>query len=621
MKNDKVECNSLDVKKKNIEKLKELFPETLTDGKIDFEKLRLILGDEIETSPERYSFNWYGKKKAVQLSQQPTVATLKPNKIKSKNWDETQNIYIEGDNLEVLKTLQKSYMNKVKMIYIDPPYNTGNDFVYKDSFSDSLSNYLELTDQIDSSGNKVSTNIDTTGRFHTSWLNMIYPRLKLSRNLLTQDGVIFLSIDETESANLRKIMDELFGENNFIGNIIWQSRTSISNDGEISLNHNHTLVYAKDRNKLLFGGDDIDASDYVNTDNDPRGPWKLVPIDANHPGGDTVYPIRNPKTGIDYFPPNNRIWAYNKQTFNKLLEEGRIKFGMNDDSSPKRKLYLQERIDRGDVKTPSSLSLDSGTTQSGTKEIMALFDNNKVFDYPKPSSFIKRLVKYGTFQTPDALVLDFFSGSSSTADAVLQLNSEDGYNRKYIMIQLPEKTGEKSVANRLGYLTIPEIAEERIRRAGNKIISQKSELSEKLDIGFKVFELGKSNIKKWNLQTTDLISTFESLQDNLEPNSTEEDLVYEIMLKQGLELTLPIKKQVMEGVGIYKIAFGALFIILGRNITVNIAEKITSDINVEDIEEVTIIVQDTGFKSDSDKLNFIEILNSNGIDAKNILTI
>lgn len=598
-----------------------MFPETLTDGKIDFEKLRLILGDEIETSPERYSFNWYGKKKAVQLSQQPTVATLKPNKIKSRNWDETQNIYIEGDNLEVLKTLQKSYMNKVKMIYIDPPYNTGNDFVYKDSFSDSLSNYLELTDQIDSSGNKVSTNIDTTGRFHTSWLNMIYPRLKLSRNLLTQDGVIFLSIDETESANLRKIMDELFGENNFIGNIIWQSRTSISNDGEISLNHNHTLVYAKDRNKLLFGGDDIDASDYVNTDNDPRGPWKLVPIDANHPGGDTVYPIRNPKTGIDYFPPNNRIWAYNKQTFNKLLEEGRIKFGMNDDSSPKRKLYLQERIDRGDVKTPSSLSLDSGTTQSGTKEIMALFDKNKVFDYPKPSSFIKKLVKYGTFQTPDALVLDFFSGSSSTADAVLQLNLEDGYNRKYIMIQLPEKTGEKSVANRLGYLTIPEIAEERIRRAGNKIISQKSELSEKLDIGFKVFELGKSNIKKWNLQTTDLISTFESLQDNLEPNSTEEDLVYEIMLKQGLELTLPIKKQVIEGVGIYKIAFGALFIILGRNITVNIAEKVTRDINVEDIEEVTIIVQDTGFKSDSDKLNFIEILNSNGIDAKNILTI
>lgn len=621
MKNDKVECNSLDVKKRNIEKLKELFPETLTDGKIDFEKLRLILGDEIETSPERYSFNWYGKKKSLQLSQQPTVATLKPNKIKSKNWDETQNIYIEGDNLEVLKILQKSYMNKVKMIYIDPPYNTGNDFVYKDSFSDSLSNYLELTDQIDSSGNKVSTNIDTTGRFHTSWLNMIYPRLKLSRNLLTQDGVIFLSIDETESANLRKIMDELFGENNFIGNIIWQSRTSISNDGEISLNHNQTLVYAKDRNKLLFGGDDIDASDYVNTDNDPRGPWKLVPIDANHPGGDTVYPIRNPKTGIDYFPPNNRIWAYNKQTFNKLLEEGRIKFGMNDDSSPKRKLYLQERIDRGDVKTPSSLSLDSGTTQSGTKEIMSLFDKNKVFDYPKPSSFIKRLVKYGTFQTPDALVLDFFSGSSSTADAVLQLNSEDGYNRKYIMIQLPEKTDEKSIANRLGYRTIPEIAEERIRRAGNKIISQKSEFSEKLDIGFKVFELGKSNIKKWNLQTTDLISTFESLQDNLEPNSTEEDLVYEIMLKQGLELTLPIKKQVMEGVGIYKIAFGALFIILGRNITVNIAEKITRDINVEDIEEVTIIVQDTGFKSDSDKLNFIEILNSNGIDAKNILTI
>ncbi|WP_420331387.1 site-specific DNA-methyltransferase [Pediococcus pentosaceus] len=618
---EEVSSHSLDITEQNIEKLKELFPEVLTEKKIDFDKLRLILGDEVETAPERYSFTWNGKKQAMQLAQQPTVATLKPNKAKSKNWDETQNLYIEGDNLEVLKILQKSYANKVKVIYLDPPYNTGRDFVYKDNFRDSIENYLIQTGQKNVDGDVYSTNVDTSGRFHTDWLNMIYSRLKLSRNLLTSDGVIFVSIDETESANLRKVMDELYGENNFVGNIIWQSRTSISNDGEISLNHNHTLVYSKNRKELLFGGDDIDSSEYVNNDNDPRGPWKLVPIDANHPGGETAYPIRNPKTGAEYLPPNNRIWAYNQQTFEKLLEDGRIKFGMNDDSSPKRKLYLQERIDRGDVKTPSSISLEAGTTQSGTREIMSLFDNSKVFDYPKPSSFVKKLVKYGTFQTPNALVLDFFSGSSSTADAVMQLNSEDDYNRKFIMVQLPEMTDSKTVANKLGYSTIPEIAEERIRRAGDKIVEENPLLADKLDIGFKVFELSKSNIKKWNAEPKDLNEQFELLANNFEEGSKSIDVVYEIMLKQGLDLTYPIREIKVGDAVVYDIAFGAMFVVLGDKITSEMAGHIMKQIADEEAENSVVVLQDEKFINDSEKLNTIEQLNASGIQYNDILSI
>ena len=302
------------------------------------------------------------------------------------------------------------------MIYIDPPYNTGNDFVYEDDFAESAAEYLANSGQFDEQGNRLVTNTESNGRFHTDWLNMIYPRLKVARDLLTEDGVIFISIDDNEVENLKKVCNEIFGEQNFVGNIIWQSRTSISNDDEISTNHNHTIIFSKNREKLSFGGDDIDESDYSNPDNDPRGPWKLVPIDANHVGGDTNYPIRNPKTGVDYYPPNGRIWCYNKSTLDSLMKDNRIKFGLTDDSSPKRKLFLNERKAKGDFKTPSSILLDAGTTKTGTTEIMALFDNHKVFDYPKPTSLLTRLMQYGYVNNND-IVLDFFSGSGTTAHA------------------------------------------------------------------------------------------------------------------------------------------------------------------------------------------------------------
>ena len=412
-----------------------------------------------------YGFYWKGKGQAVKDAENN----------ESEHIDYYDgNLYIEGDNLVALKRLQRDYSGRIKMIYIDPPYNTKKKFIYNDNFKKSKKDSLSEGD-----------------RLHSNWLNMMYPRLKLARNLLTDDGVIFISIDDNEQENLKKICNEIFGEENFIGNIIWQSRTSISNDYHISNNHNHTFVYSKFANKLRFGGEYLDQTEYINPDSDERGPWKLVPIDANHVGGDTVYGIINPKTGVEYFPPNGRIWAYNKRKFQELLEEGRIKFGINDDSSPKKKLYLNERIKNGDRKTPSSILLDGGSTKDGTTEIMSLFSNKKLFDYPKPKELVIKLLKYSS-KDNSGLILDFFSGSATTAHAVMQLNAEDGGNRKYIMVQLPEICDEKSEAYKAGYKNICEIGKERIRRAGEKIKADETlpaENREKLDIGFKVITL------------------------------------------------------------------------------------------------------------------------------------
>lgn len=423
---DKLKMQTADGVQDNISRIAELFPECITEvnnqmggikRSIDFDKLRQLLSSDIvEGNEERYQFTWPDKRKAILAANAPINATLRPCPEESVDFDTTQNLYIEGDNLDVLKCLKETYLHKVKMIYIDPPYNTGNDFVYEDDFAESASEYLANSGQFDEQGNRLVTNTESNGRFHTDWLNMIYPRLKVARDLLTEDGVIFISIDDNEVENLKKVCNEIFGEQNFVGNIIWQSRTSISNDDEISTNHNHTIIFSKNREKLSFGGDDIDESDYSNPDNDPRGPWKLVPIDANHVGGDTNYPIRNPKTGVDYYPPNGRIWCYNKSTLYSLMKDNRIKFGLTDDSSPKRKLFLNERKAKGDFKTPSSILVDAGTTKTGTTEIMALFDNQKVFDYPKPTSLLTRLMQYGYVNNND-IVLDFFSGSGTTAHA------------------------------------------------------------------------------------------------------------------------------------------------------------------------------------------------------------
>lgn len=625
---ERLSLQSADGVQLNLDALYQIAPSCFTEaadpktGKIkrmvNFDTLRQLLGDDaVEDAPEAYEFNWVGKRAARAEVLRPISKTLRPVKEDSVDWDTTQNLYIEGDNLEVLKLLQKSYLGKVKMIYIDPPYNTGNDFIYHDDRSRSQEEEDLAAGNIDGNGMKFRKNSDTFGRFHSAWCSMIYSRLMIARTLLKEDGVIFISIDDKEEGNLRKICNEVFGENNFVSNIIWQSRTSISNDDEVSTNHNHTLIYSKNRETLTFGGEDIDESDYINPDNDPRGPWKLVPIDANHVGGDTSYPIRNPKTGVDYYPPNGRIWCYNKQTLDELMKDGRIKFGLTDDSSPKRKLYYKERIEKGDVKTPSSILLDAGTTKTGTTEIMELFENQKVFDYPKPTTFIERLIKYG-FVKKDDIVLDFFSGSGTTAHAAFNYNLREGQKCQTILVQFPENLDEsltsastdakKTIKVAIDYLDslnkkhfIPEIAKERIRRAGKKIKEENPLTTQDLDTGFRVFRVDSSNYeevehtpKDWNQQELDLFL------NNIKSDRTDLDLLFGCMLDWGVQLSLPMTTEEVDGKNIYTVNEGDLVACFAEKVTDNVVRAMA------DKQPLRVIFRDSCFERDADKINIYE---------------
>ena len=579
---------------------------------------QLLSSDIVEGNEERYQFTWPDKRKAILAANAPINATLRPCLEESVDFDTTQNLYIEGDNLDVLKCLKETYLHKVKMIYIDPPYNTGNDFVYEDDFAESASEYLANSGQFDEQGNRLVTNTESNGRFHTDWLNMIYPRLKVARDLLTEDGVIFISIDDNEVENLKKVCNEIFGEQNFVGNIIWQSRTSISNDDEISTNHNHTIIFSKNREKLSFGGDDIDESDYSNPDNDPRGPWKLVPIDANHVGGDTNYPIRNPKTGVDYYPPNGRIWCYNKSTLDSLMKDNRIKFGLTDDSSPKRKLFLNERKAKGDFKTPSSILLDAGTTKTGTTEIMALFDNQKVFDYPKPTSLLTRLMQYGYVNNND-IVLDFFSGSGTTAHAFWKYEIIKEISAKFILVQLPEDLdksllsastdAKKNIRNAIDLLDkigkphlLTEIAKERIRRAGAKIKAENPEKAQHLDTGFRVLKLDSSNMKDvfYSPKETSQLELFKYV-DNVKDDRTSEDLLFQVMLELGATLDSKIEESEVDGKTIFNVGDGYLVACFDQKVT---DEVVTS---IAKMQPTYAVLRDTSLADDATATNFEQI--------------
>jgi adenine-specific DNA-methyltransferase len=608
---------SPDMVKENIETLKMLFPTIVKEGKIDMEELAALLSDEVEDNEEYYRFTWAGKSMARREANKPSTATLRPDKGKSVNWDTTGNLFIEGDNLEVLKLLQKSYAGAVKMIYIDPPYNTGNDFVYNDDYSDNLKNYLQITGQINDLGKRVHTNMENSGRYHSNWLNMIYPRLKLSRNLLKDSGVIFLSIDDHEAHNLRKVCDEIFGEENFVANIIWQSRTSISNDQEVSLNHNHTLIYARNKACLTFLGKSLDATEYSNPDNDPRGPWKLVPLDANKQGGDTKYPIRNPNTGVEYLPPNSRSWTINSMDYKKLFDDNRIMFGVKGDSAPKRKIFLKERLEKGDSKTPSSIMLDAGTTKNGTEEIMELFDGEKIFSYPKPTSFIKRLIEFG--DTEGEVVLDFFGGSGTTGHAIMQLNATQQRQRRFICVQLPEPTPIDSVAYTNKYSTISELAQARLSKASKaltKSLDKNLFKADKPDLGYKVFRLTTSNIHSWDGSPDKLEDNLFNTATNIREDRTEEDVLYEILLKYGLDLAQAIEERTITKKTVYNIGAGALFICLADGVTKAVAEGIGKW--KEELNPISckVIYKDTGL-TDVEKTNSIQILKRYGITEVN----
>lgn len=602
--------NTPDIAEENIQKLRQIFPDVFTEGKVDFEKLQQVLGNYVEDSNERYNFTWNGKGQALRLSQTPSLGSLRPCKEESKDWDTTQNLYIEGDNLEVLKLLQKSYHSKVKMIYIDPPYNTGKDFVYKDDFHDSLENYKRITGQVDSEGNRVSTNTEASGRYHTDWLNMMYPRLRLARNLLTDDGVIFISIDDNEVDNLKKICNEVFGEDNQIGTLVWKKKyTGGKHTSTFADYHEFVCVYTK--NITLI--DDISmkrpenekekfnlVDEYVKE----RGKYYIRPLKSNlDPRPTLVYPIE--------LPDGSSIttqWICAEKTFKKMKEEGRILIRKKQDGQYQVYKKYYEKDGEGRVKIPSFLEISSNN--DAKEELKRIFDIKQTrdlpFDTPKPLKLISFFVE--NFADSDDVILDFFSGSATTAHAVMQLNAEDGGNRKFIMVQLPESTDNTEFVN------VCEIGKERIRRAGEKIKKEKGLEAQNLDIGFKVLKLDTSNIRKWQPDYDNLEQSLLHYVDNYMEGRTELDVVYEIMLKYGLDLTYPVDEFTLAQKKVYSIGFGMLMICLDDEITTEVAKGILEKVKELAPESTRVVFKDNGFKTDSNKTNIKEILKSGGIE-------
>lgn len=577
---------SLTPEQEKLNALKQVLPEVFAEGKVDWEKLKATLGEDINFSNERYVLNWAGKSEAFKVLQAPTTKTLIPAKDESVNFDETEHIFIEGENLEVLKVLQKSYFGKVKMIYIDPPYNTGNDsFIYPDKFSETKADYEKRVGDKDEEGymtkdGMFKKNSKENGQYHSNWHNMMYPRLFLAKNLLKQDGVIFISIDDNEVHNLRLLMNEVFGEENFVGQLIWKSRQNKDNRNitGLSIDHEYVLCYSKTNGIRVLKGAERKIEQYKNPDNDERGPWvsgNMVGLLPEDQRPNCHYDLINPETGINYGKPKMG-WRYDKNSMNKLIKDNRILWPDSKDGRPRRKVFLSEVSN--ELPNYTSIIGEKIYTRNGTKEIDKLF-GQKFFDFPKPSKLISELIEQGCQESEtEEIVLDFFSGSGTTAHAVMALNSEDGGSRKCISVQLPEKCDEKSEAFKAGYKTIADIAKERIRRAGKKIKDDLglmiSELDSKIkkleselpteetkaeiqnlksqiinlqlqDLGFKVLKLSDSNFKQWQQITgKDKQALEEQMKLFVDPvakNATTENMVYELLLKSGKDLNSKIE--------------------------------------------------------------------------------
>ncbi|WP_338986431.1 site-specific DNA-methyltransferase [Fusobacterium polymorphum] len=572
-----------------------------------------------ESSKERYSLTWNGKSKARQIAQEVSTGTLRPAKEESKNWNNTENIYIEGDNLEVLKLLQKSYHGKIKMIYIDPPYNTGKEFVYKDNEYQGLKIYKEITGQTNKEGIKLTTNIDSDGRYHSKWLSMMYPRLKLARNLLTDDGVIFISIDDNEQANLKKICDEIFGEENFIADFIRKTK-STTNDAKTGINYQHEFLicYSKNFQYVNLLGGEKNLENYSNPDSDPKGDWISDNPSAKSGSMENNYfSIKNPYTGKEDYPPVGNYWRFSKNTIQKYINEGYIVFKREYRENERGFIFKRYKNELKTLKqTFDSLFFVDNLfmNQKATKELLEL-KLAEYFLYPKGVEFLKKILLHSSEN--DDIILDFFSGSATTAHSVMQLNAEDGGNRKYIMVQLPELCDENSEAYKAGYKNICEIGKERIRRAGEKIKSDESlplENREKLDIGFKVFKLDSSNIKEWDTDTEDLQQTLLDSMENIKSDRSSLDVLYEILLKYGLDLNIPIE----ENKDFYSIGGGSLLVSLNKEINDEVINSIYEEykklLEIDKEFKTTVILRDNSFKNDIDKTNAIKKLEQVGIN-------
>lgn len=617
---DTLKMHSLDGVQRNIELIGKLFPNAITEVKrngkvehaIDFDVLRQELSDSIvEGREERYQFTWPDKKKAMLAANAPITATLRPVVADSVGKDGTpggfdsENLYIEGDNLEVLKLLQETYLGKVKMIYIDPPYNTGNDFVYEDDFAQSAAEYMDNSGQYDEEGNRMVTNTESNGRFHTDWLNMIYPRLRLAKDLLADDGVIFISIDDNEQENLKKCCDEIFGADNFIAQMVWQKRTSPDARRIVSAGHEYVLAYIKNSeighevlNPLPF--DDADYARYKNPDNDPNGPW--ISSDCTAQGGhgtkDQFYDMVTPAGRVVKLQ-EGLCWRYTKKRMEEEIAAGHIWFGSDGNGVPRKKTYLADRA--GKTMWTWWPNTEVGHTQEATKEIATLLGQSGIMDFPKPIRLMKRIVHIASKK--DSIILDFFSGSATTAHAVMKLNAEDGGHRKFIMVQLPEKTDEKSEAYKAGYKNICEIGKERIRRAGRKIKEDAGLTAPAdLDIGFRCLRLDESNMKPV-YYTPDEVGQQDlfSLVDNVKEDRTPEDLLFQVMLDLGVLLSSPIEVKEIAGKRVFNVAEGFLLACFDHDVTGETVKAIAQ------MKPYYAVFRDSSMANDSVATNFDQI--------------
>lgn len=612
---DKLRMQSSNGVEDNITKIAQLFPDCVTEtvdersGQpkhlIDFEKLKQNLSDSVMSErAERYQFTWPDKSKAILLANSPINATLRPCREDSVDFDNTQNLYIEGDNLDVLKCLKETYLHKVKMIYIDPPYNTGNDFVYEDDFAQSSEEYLANSGQFDEQGNRMFTNAESNGRFHTDWLNMIYPRLKVARDLLTDDGVIFISIDDNEVENLRKVCDEVFGESNCIAQLIWEKKYTIANDAKyFSDVHDYILCYSKKKEFFHIGKLPRTAqmnAAYKNPDNHPKGPWKATPLHARSGSDSNANFSYTFKNGVVFTPPTGRFSAYSKETLKAMDDNNEIWFGKDGKSIPSRKTFLCDLKNDGVVPRTIISYSEGGHNHEADEEMKKLMEK-KVFTSPKPTKLLHLLLTLGN-TNKEAIILDFFSGSATTAHAVMQLNSEDGGNRKFIMVQLPEKTDEKSEAFKAGYKNICEIGKERIRRAGKKIKEESPSTTQDLDTGFRVLKLDSTNMQDIYYSPKDISQAdLFSQVDNVKPDRTGEDLLFQVMLELGATLDSKIETTTVAGKTIYNVAEGYLVACFDPDVTDEVVKAIAQ------MQPAYVVLRDTSMKDDSTATNFEQI--------------
>lgn len=618
----------------NVGKIGKLFPNCLTErigenGRlehaIDFDKLRLELSkDIVEGAQERYQFTWPGKREAIRIANTPSNMTLRPDKESSVDFDNTGNLYIEGDNLEVLKLLREDYLGKVKMIYIDPPYNTGNDFVYEDDFSQTAGEFRDKSGMFDEDGNMIlqnyEVNSESNGRFHTDWLNMIYPRLKVAKDLLTEDGVIFISIDDNEVENLRKVCDEVFGERNFIAQLIWERAYSPKNDARfISNSHDYVIMFAKNIDNFVIGRlertDEANAR-YQNPDNDPRGVWKPSDLSVKTYNAECDYPITTP-TGRIIEPPAGRCWRLSKKAFFERLQDNRIWFGSDGNSVPCIKRFLTELKFDGMAPTSILFYKEVGHSQEGAKEVVSLFGDKGVFDGPKPVRLLQRLITLANLKD-DSIVLDFFSGSATTAHALMKTNFEKGTDRKFILVQLPEAVSDKKKGQ--GYSTICEIGKERIRRAGKKIMEEleakkadnglfdKESEPTRLDVGFRVLKLDTSNMQDVYYTPEDS-SAATLFDDNVKPDRTPEDLLFQVMLECNLPLSAKIERKTIAGKEVFSVNDDYLIACFDEEVN----ETVITDVAKR--KPLYFIMRDSSLSSDQVADNFEQIFNAYSKDT------